>query len=186
MSETSINYQPVDGASTAGLEDIFGVENSEGQVSPALVVVEAEDTPHQGWTVFEAARNLGVSEKTVLRRLQRGTLAGRKIAGQFGLEWRVYNTAQDSTIHTDSHGQPRTASVAVQDKTGLDIRDQAINELKNELTALRNQLEGAIYRNGYLEAKLEERDTTIKLLTDSQHGLTWWRRVRSWFIGKRP
>jgi hypothetical protein len=37
-------------------------------------------------------------------------------------------------------------------------------------------LRAAIYRNGYLEAKLEEQEITIKLLTDSQHKGAWWRR----------
>ncbi len=32
-----------------------------------------------------------------------------------------------------------------------------------------------------LEAKLEERDSTIKLLTDSQHKAGFWTRALSWF-----
>ncbi len=118
---------------------------------------------------------MGVSEKTILRRLQRGALAGHKVVGQFGPEWRIL--AQDRTAQDNFSAQDTPAQV-------IEIAQDSITTiLKNENELLRKQLEGAIFRNGYLEAKLDERENTIKLLTDSQHKPGWWNKFKSWFLG---
>ena len=45
-------------------------------------------------------------------------------------------------------------------------------------------LQAATFRNGYLEAQLENREREIKLLTDNQHKRGGWVRFWSWFTGK--
>lgn len=62
-------------------------------------------------------------------------------------------------------------------------------QLTRELLA---KLEVLTYRNGYLEAQLAERQKElelhqeqIKLLTDSQHKPSWWRKFATWFMGGR-
>lgn len=187
----SISYQP---ATTQGLEDLF--EKGTALDTSAQVVDVLEDSPPQDkdnpqvspgqdWTISQAAKELGISEKTVLRRLQRGTLTGYKVVGQFGMEWRVNRLAFDSTAQVISIPEDRTAPDSRQaaDTAGHDRI--IIEDLRLELSELRTKLEGAVYRNGYLEAKLEERDNTIKLLTDSQSKKDWWTSFCSWFIGQK-
>lgn len=169
-----------------GLDSLFRAEDTPGQDvqapedrTPQDIEV-VEDTPgrdiEQVWTVDEAAANLGISAKTVLRRLQKGTLKGHKVPGQFGLEWRV---AQDT---------PGQQSTAAQDRTPQDTGELIQLQVKldlmsSELRELRQQLQGASFRNGYLQAQLEQRDQEIKLLTDSQHKRGWWTSFCSWFLG---
>ena len=171
-----------------GLEIFFEPLDSPGQDSnttkdsTAQDIVTTQITPGQDatvvWTVDEAAAHLGISSKTVLRRLQKGTLRGHKVAGQYGLEWRV---AQDT---------PGQTTNPPQDKPGQDsieiVRLKTTVELMSaEMKELKQQLQGASYRNGYLEAQLEGRDREIKLLTDSQHKRGWWARFSSWFVTGR-
>ncbi len=57
---------------------------------------------------------------------------------------------------------------------------------ESENTKLKERLQGAAYRNGFLESKLEDKDQQLKLLTDSQHDRRgWWARFATWFIGAR-
>lgn len=53
---------------------------------------------------------------------------------------------------------------------------------QRENQELKGQLQGATYRNGYLESKLEDREQQIRLLTDSQHKGGWWAKFSSWFF----
>lgn len=171
-----------------GLEILFEPVDSPGQDfdttkdSTPQDIATAQITPGQDsevlWTVDEAAAHLGISSKTVLRRLQKGTLKGHKVAGQFGLEWRV---AQDT---------PGQIANPAQDKSGQDtieiVRLKTTVELMSaEMKELKQQLQGASYRNGYLEAQLEGREHEIKLLTDSQHKRGWFARFASWFVTGR-
>jgi excisionase family DNA binding protein len=168
--------QVFDADDSPGL-DISATEDNPGQSSAA-----PEDSPGRDWTVPEAARALHISEKTVLRRLQRGSITGYKVPGQFGPEWRINRTALDRTAQDTASAQPRSGQIAIE--AVVTPPQDSSKELREELAVLRKQLEGAIYRNGYLEAKLEEREITIKLLTDSQHKGAWWRRFWGWFVGR--
>jgi hypothetical protein len=56
-----------------------------------------------------------------------------------------------------------------------DFRDSLIRELQSKNEAL-------IWRNGFLESQLQEREQEIKLLTDKQHKLSRWVRFMNWFL----
>lgn len=179
------NEVKISSVSTEGMDGVFEAvdtpapDSTTREDSTGLIDLRPTDSPTQDWTVSEAAKELGVSEKTVLRRLQRGVLRGYKVAGQFGPEWRINREATDKPAQDTVTALPKPAQVR---DTGGDSegQDTVVQELKEEIAALRYQLEGAIYRNGYLEAKLEERESTIKLLTDSQHKSGWWNRFSAW------
>jgi len=171
-----------------GLDLIFEPMDTPGQDqcgtkdTPPQDTTKPPDTAGQdiqvSWTVEEAATQLGISSKTVLRRLQKGSLKGYKVAGQFGLEWRV---VQDTPGQITIPAQDRTP----QDSIELVQLRTKVELMTDELKELKQQLQGASYRNGYLEAQLEGRDRDIKLLTDSQHKSGWWARFASWFVTGR-
>lgn len=61
-------------------------------------------------------------------------------------------------------------------------------ELKSLLDVITKQaekLEAASMRIGYLEARTENYEREIKLLTDSQHKRGWWARFGAWFLGQK-
>lgn len=189
--------------SLEGMEDLL-----TGQASPVAghSSIEARPTHDTGpgqpkpalrssdelCTIEDAAKYLGVSARTILRRLQKGTLPGCKVPGQFGLEWRVQLIQQEVRPAQDISSinvSPSQARGADQDNLRQSMPDSAeilIRELRSRVSELEDKLEGATYRNGYLEAQLEGRDKEIKLLTDSQHNRGWWARFNSWFMGAKP
>lgn len=78
-----------------------------------------------------------------------------------------------------------TAEISVQehnDSIGTLPVDAFIKLIESN-KELQNKVESATYRNGYLEAQLENHKDQIKLLTDSQHKASWWRRFTSWALG---
>lgn len=130
------------------------------------------------WTPEQAAEALGKSVRTIRRMLQDGTLDGYKVPGPKRLEWRVKPLTPIAVKQVDVRTKSDNSDTLV-----AELRNQ-IAELKTTVEQTAKQLEGATFRAGYLEAKIEERDSTIKQLTDLQHRSSWLHRVRSWFAGQ--
>lgn len=68
--------------------------------------------------------------------------------------------------------------------SGIDQLLDMFQELQTKLDRANEQLQSANFRNGYLESKLEERDSQIKLLMDSQHKPSHWARFKKWLLGQ--
>lgn len=169
-----------------GLDHVF-VDVIEGQVVqgipaanqgapqeiPKGVPADKQDTP-EGIPVDEAARILGTSSRAVIKRLQKGTLAGFKVPSKFGDKWLV----DPKGLPVDSEGTPQEIPQGVpadKQNSPQGVPVEIVQELMRKIEAL-------TYRNGYLEAQLAEKETHIKLLTDSQHNKeSRWMRFRSWF-----
>jgi hypothetical protein len=109
------------------------------------------------WTLDEAIRKLRITRRTAFRKLKTGDLTGCKVQGPYGLEWRIDPVDPGG----DSHPVSVTPVVTSELETSVPLHTQHLIE------QLQAKLEGATYRIGYLESKLEDRDYQIKLLTDS-------------------
>ena len=164
--------------SVDGLEDVFETKDSavlgyvKTQDNPAQSPEESKDTPvlsaeevredtSKDLTVKEAAELFGCSEKTILRKLRSGKLAGYKVQGEKTLEWRVKGDTKDKAV---------TFTESKQDKAAQDTERNSVllEELRGQVEHLEGQLQAAIYRNGYLEGKLEDREKQVLLLPDLQ------------------
>lgn len=178
---------PADHLTVEGLEHVLKTGDTGGDLSPGDSMAPG-DPPGDMWTLDDATRQLGVTKRTVLRKLKNGELAGYKVPGPFGQEWRIYpgdksgDTAGDLSPAIESPGDlgvsPPVPSLVEE------LRRQ-VNELKSENQSLQKELQAASWRNGYLESQVQSQDMQIKLLTDSQHKVGWWRRFCSWALGQR-
>lgn len=192
MTDTARNIEPLDPASTDGMADLFEPLATSAQHSTD----QSPATPDQGITIDQAAGFLRVSPRTILRRLQKGTLPGFKVQGQFGLEWRV-SPLTIPAQHSADLGLPTSVqcvATPIQSLTTSDQSDpelikelrQQISDLKNELdkkiSEAQREIQAAAFRNGYLESQLENHKEEIKLLTDSQHKPGWWDRFKQVFV----
>jgi hypothetical protein len=61
--------------------------------------------------------------------------------------------------------------------TALEKKDAVIEGQAHQLKAAGDVIM-------YLRAQVEEKESQLKLLTDSQHNRGWWVRFSSWFMGK--
>lgn len=57
------------------------------------------------------------------------------------------------------------------------ILEDQLHELTQRYSALQEGIVSLATRNGWLESKLEEREQTLKLLTDSAKRRPWWKRI---------
>jgi len=155
-------------------------------------------------SVREAAELLGVSEKTVRRRITAGKLAAFKVQTTQGFEWRVQpdnaavQDARQDPVQPDTHTVQEHRQMDVQGDSpedmamlkALELADrlqQANVQLAHENVQLAGQL-------GFLQAKLqqaqqqlEEAQTQIHLLTTEKEPETteptpaekqpWWKRL---------
>ncbi len=144
-------------------------------------------------SVHEAAKQLGVSEATIRRRIRRGNLRAIKHTLPSGYEWRVLlddhgvsptvesAVTIDHPVHphestpqrTDDHPAvtvPDQGVVTTADSTITDdhpaITPPDIMRFVERLYSENQQLAGRI---GWLESQLQHAQEQIRMLTDSQH-----------------
>lgn len=162
----------------------------------------AVEIPPDYWTTEEAAKHLGVSQRTIFKRLKDGSLKGVRVKGKFRQEWRieplyapltvleVVQEGDGSILNTDDktldpqEETPGEAKCVPKQSSGT---PSYLTELDRMLAVIQEKdrlLQAATFRNGYLEAQLEHREREIKLLTDNQHKRGRWVRFWSWFTGK--
>lgn len=124
-----------------------------------------------------------ISKESVLARLER-----TKTDEHEDYTSEVQDTVQDDAQKDSSHVQG-TAQGHVQDTVQVEIASSQQASSNNELLTkavldMSSKLEAANYRVGYLEAQLVERDTQIKLLTDTQSKTGKWHQFINWFMGQ--
>lgn len=204
MSDTARDYQTIDATSTEGLEILFDVEQVTGAEASGAHVgepVTGASASGPGVPVELAAKQMGTSTNALKKRLRKGTLSGYKVETKHGEKWFVDQNAVNvlAPVPVDLAQVPLDFSAQV--LPGVEPVTCAVepvpttsepSELLDKIRELENKLEGATYRNGYLEAENEglkaligAKETHIKLLTDSQHKTGWWSRFSSWFFKSR-
>lgn len=130
-------------------------------------------------TLADAARRLGVTEKTIRRRIKRGELAAVRVMRPQGHEWRVKLPAVQVADQVDAAGVPRDLDedldregcVATADQVRPGAAVQLAQMLAEQLAAERERsaaLERERFelagRLGYFQAELEHARETIKAL----------------------
>lgn len=190
MSDSALEMK-IDPISTEGLEDVFlGSEGSEDGSSVGNDTSDVFGSSREVITTEEAAKRLGISARAVINRLKAGTLDGQRVDGKYRTEWRIFwepqkTSEETSEIHIETSDHSEQSSEA--DKAGFRTAQksgEAVAVLLEQNRQLIEQVNALTYRTGYLEAKLEERESTIKLLTDSHRKGSWWVRFCSWFVGR--
>lgn len=177
---------PIDALSVDGFESLLG----SGDIPCDLVTgdMSPPDLAGDMWTIEDAIEHLSITRRTVLRKLKSGELKGYKVPGQYGPEWRVYppdlgGDKGDDRVTGDMSPGDRHPVIVDQSILLVDELRKQIAELRVENQTLQRDLQGANWRNGYLESQAELKDQQIKLLTDSQHKVGWWSKFR--FLFKR-
>jgi excisionase family DNA binding protein len=121
-------------------------------------------------TPAEAAAHLGISERTVQRRLKQGSLKGYKVDTGRGEVWRVVLDGMAAIPPVQRDVMTATATPAG-DVTTSDVAEFAhavIDELRDEY---RSEIERLMSRNeqlagqvGFLQAKVQDQERQIALL----------------------
>jgi excisionase family DNA binding protein len=160
-----------------GLEPFFETVTATVTSTPTNTtqdVVTVTTTPID-WTLKEAAERLGVSTNTIRNRVKARELHGYKVLGQNGPEWRITPPADTLT----------TAAPKVEGLQALlqviDSQARHIETMTKQLDANTIQLKAAGDVVTYLHEQLRDKDSQIKLLTDSQHKASLWQRLYGWF-----
>lgn len=196
------NAAPV--TSVDGLDELYDVSPDTAEVQAAHsqgTAYESQEQPsyaqgiEQWLTVEEAGRRLGISANAVIKRLGKGKLPGRKVAGQFGDKWLVDPEAIPKEIHVElsdtnpediPREQPGSSSGTAfgsQEQPGYaqGIAQKSLDVLGE---VIRQQTEQIKVQNEVIKQlvdQVREKDQQIKLLADSQHKAPgWWARFCLW------
>jgi hypothetical protein len=177
---------------SAHLDEQDGAVNHDGIPLDLVGMDDSSAVEHDGsLSLQEAAERLGISERTMLRRVKKGVVKADKADTPRGPVWRVILDGSvaipdSSAVHHDSSPVPAMAD-ALQD--ALDLAAQLQRE--NAAIVSRNeQLAGQV---GFLQAKLQDAERQIALLSapkddapsaaeqapaQSNSLRRWWKRFR--------
>jgi excisionase family DNA binding protein len=129
-----------------------------------------QNAQHEGtWaTLAEAASLLGCSVDTVRRRIRRGELHAMQDAGRHGPTWRVLLSTPPSTVPTVGSTPSSTPSVNGSTPSmtpSVDEVGPALLEALRLLDALRQENRDLAGQVGYLQARVQVHEETIRALT---------------------
>lgn len=89
---------------------------------------------------------------------------------------------QATIIEQGDPDQTLISTTISPDQTVINVLLKRLADVEKQLTDAQKELQGAVWRNGYLESQLENERQQIKLLTDSQHKGSWWAGFKKWFV----
>ena len=153
-------------ASTVEFEELFA---GDCQTDAALTGPRGQTDSIEA-SVTEAAKLLGITERTIWRRIRQKKLDAVLVGGKTIIRLRqsdITTNATDTITDTtpiELHPVSDNESDVTDSPRGVSDTNSAI-ELIAELSA---KLEAATYRNGYLEALLKTQSEQIQLLPDLQ------------------
>ncbi len=112
-------------------------------------------------SIQEASKQLGISEKTIRRRIKAGSLSASKLPTSQGFEWRIHVDSQ--AVQVDGHHVQEPPHAAVQ----LDNQPQSSSDVLKALEIIerlqRENMELA-GRLGFYQARTLELEERVKLL----------------------
>jgi len=118
----------------------------------------------QGLTISQAAKELGVSTRTVRRFIKSGKIRAKLLPGNFGQEYRIFELPTEFHKPKPVDNTPYQTSI----QTPIQVMD-IIRELQEKNLALAAQLGAATERIRHLENE-------VKLLTTAKRQ-PWWKRL---------
>ncbi len=165
IANSSIKTESV---TVEGLEELFISTADQARTN-------SHSTPDQAWTLIEAANAYNVTERTIRRWIKEQLVSAWKVDGPRGPEWRI-NSGSTMDKNQDHPGSTvDLEATALPEQNAPTFETDRLWELLKEKDA---KIEALIMRTGYLQAQMETKEEQIKLLTDSQHKPSWWRRVK--------
>lgn len=183
LAPVTIEEEPITGTGTEP------VTSTQEPVTDAIEVMP-------GIPIELAAEQIGSSVNALKKRLRKGTVRGVKQETKHGEKWFVEPSEIRRLAPVTIKSTPVTSTGAAPEPdkeapvTGANFVSRS-DVLLVRIQELEQKLEGATFRNGYLEAENEglkallgAQETHIKLLTDSQHKSGFWKGFWSWFTGR--
>ena len=165
--------------------------STDDTASPAAPVTGDNNLSWDDNTVSlaEAAKRLGVSERTVLRRIQKGALSAYKVETLHGQAWRITLDSSPDSASPASHVTPVKASVGG-DTNETSALVKLLEDERRERVALVQRNEQLAGQVGYLQRQVLEQQETIQRLLMAPKDepgepepqaepvrVSWWRRL---------
>ena len=122
----------------------------------------------QGLTVAEAAKALGLSERTIRRQIKSGKIKAGLVLGRYGEEYRI----ELGEVAAPVEGVDRDLSNAV-DKA----LDSALDKTLDMVKSLQQEKAELYAQVAYWQSQFRHLEEQVKLLTEAKRP-RWWRWLR--------
>jgi excisionase family DNA binding protein len=136
---------------------------------------------NEGLTISQAAKAIGVSPKTIRRRIKKGEIASKLVPGKFGEEYRItelpppniQEQTLDTTLTLDT--TPTMDTTPTLDTTLALPIIRELQRTTRELHETNLQLAGQL---GIAQERIRTLENQVKLLEAGKR--PWWRRLFKW------
>ena len=147
-----------------------------GQMPGTLPGAAGQPPVTEMMTLSEAVARLGISERTIRRRLKAGTLQSTHDENGKLL---IACQAQCRTTPGAAPDTARQMPVIEWSSSENEKLWQFLDDYKHQVQEQAEKIETLRARNGYLEAQLEFKTTLLE-----DHSKPWFRRFWKWFTGR--
>lgn len=117
----------------------------------------------QGMNISQAARTLGVSNRTIRRYIKAGRITAELVSGHFGEEYRILELP------------PELRQTKPIDKTHGQTPDQSLGQAIDIIRELQEKNLALAARLGAATERIRNLENQVKLLTTAK--LPWWKRL---------
>jgi excisionase family DNA binding protein len=124
---------------------------------------------NEGLTISQVAEALGVSPKTIRRRIKNGEITSKLVPGKFGEEYRITELPPPNIQE-----QPMDTTPALDTTIALPIIRE-LQQTTRELHETNVQLAGQL---GMARERIRTLENQVKLLEADKR--PWWRRLFRW------
>jgi excisionase family DNA binding protein len=140
----------------------------------------SEDPNTKGYSISEAAQELGVSTRTIRRHIKAGKITAVKIQGQFGEEYRIFELPKDVEEQIEDTVQEgaEQSQDNEKEKTKLIPADDAVSSLKIILDLQEKNIALAAQLGAATE-RIKNLESQIQLLSPPQEAPKkhWWQKI---------
>lgn len=123
----------------------------------------------QGLTVAEAAKALGLSERTIRRQIKSGKIKAELVLGRYGEEYRI-DLGEAAAPGEGVRKDLSSALGYTPDKALDSAMDKALDMVKS----LQQEKAELYAQVAYWQAQCRHLEEQVKLLTEAKR--SWWRR----------
>ena len=119
----------------------------------------------KGLTVAEAAKALGLSERTIRRQIKSGRIKAGLVLGRYGQEYRIELGEVAAPVEVVERDLPKAV-----DKTVDSTMDKALDMVKS----LQQEKAELYAQVAYWQSQFRHLEEQVKLLTEAKRP-RWWR-----------
>lgn len=133
--------------------------------------------PHEGLTIAEAAKQMGVSTRTIRRYIKSGKIVAELSEGPFGEEYRIFELPS-SKVGTTTKAEEISSDPPQAKETTANLPSHTPVQFLEMIQAMQEKNISLAAQLGAATERVKQLENQVKLLSVAKEK-PWWKRIFS-------